>query len=213
MASVRSLRRRLLGIRRRITAARVSRILLVALGVVGAAALASLALEASFWLGVGVRGVLYWTLVGLAVAGLAATLPALLRGLGLLPGLDEHALAARAEREHPGVGDRLAALLDLDRASASATPDALRAAALDRLAAEVEGVPFERVRVWAPARRALPLALAPLALLALLFVGAPGTFSGAAARLLAPGVEFFPPAPYAVTVTPGDAEVTRGADV
>ena len=186
---------------------------LVTLAVVGAAALIALGLEAVLWLGVGLRTAIWWTLAGLATAGAVALAPPLLRWLGVLPGLDERALAARAEREHPGVGDRLRALLDLDDGAAGDAPDALRDAALDRLSADVAGVPFERLRVWAPARRALAWALVPLALLVGLFVGAPGTVSGAAARLLSPTVMFSRPAPFTLRVEPGDATVAKGGDL
>ena len=183
------------------------------LAVVGMAVLIALALETVLWLGVGLKTAIWWALGGLAAVGALALVPPLLRGVGLLPGLDERALAARAEREHPGVGDRLRALLDLDDDAAGHAPEALRAAALERLAADVDGVPFERLRVWAPARRALGWALVPAALLAGLFVGAPGTIGGAAARLLSPTVMFSRPAPFTVRVEPGDASVAKGGDL
>ena len=213
MSAVRTVRRRLRAARRRLTAASVSRVALVALAAVGAAALVALGLEAALWLGVGLRTALWWGLAGLAAVGAVALVPPLLRGAGLLPGLDERSLAERAEREHPGVGDRLRALLDLADDHAGDAPDALRSAALDRLAQDVDGVPFERLRVWAPARRALAWALVPLALLTGLFLGAPGTFSGAAARLMAPGVVFSRPAPFTLSVEPGDAVVGKGGSL
>ena len=208
------LRRRLRAARRRLTLAAVLRGALVTAAAVGAAVLAALAAEAGLWLGVGLRTAVFWLLVAL-LAGLAVALVAvpLLRGAGLLPGLDERAVVRRAGRDYAGVDDRLATLLDLADGHAASGPDRLRLAALDALGREVRDVPFEHVRAFGPARRAAPWAVVPAALLVGLFVGAPHTVGAAAARLMAPGVYFAPPAPFRLQVEPGDADVTRGASL
>jgi hypothetical protein len=207
------LRRRLRAARRRLTLAAVARGALVTAAAVGAAVLAAVAAEAGLWLGVGLRTVVFWLLVALLVGLVVALVAApLLRGLGVLPGLDERAVVRRAGRDFAGVDDRLATLLDLADGRGGGA-DGLRAAALDALGREVEAVPFERVRAFGPARRAIPWALVPAALLVGLVVGAPHTVGAAAARLAAPGVHFAPPAPFRLDVTPGDADVTRGASL
>jgi hypothetical protein len=205
------LQRRLARARTRLTAAAVARGLLVTLAVVGSALLLALVVEAATWLGVGLRTAIAWGLGALlASLVLALVVPPLLRALGWLPGLDDHSVARRADADHPGAGDRLTAFLDLSDGHGSGGPDRLRTAALAALGADLEEIPFERVRVRDTFRRALPFAVAPVALLAGLFVGAPGTMTGAAERLLSPTVFFAPPAPFAFQVEPGDTELVRG---
>jgi hypothetical protein len=128
----------------------------------------------------------------------------------VLPGLAERDVVRRTGEDHAGVDRRLAALLDLADGHASGS-DRLREAALAGLAAEVHDVPFERVRAWGPARRALPYTALAVAALAVLFVAAPGTMSGAALRLMEPGRAFAQPDPFGLRVAPGDVEVARGA--
>ena len=174
----------------------------------------ALALEAGLWMGTGLRTLVAWTLAALAVGLLGALVGVpLLRGLGVLGGLDERAVARRTSDDFAGVGDRLTAALDLADGHGSSGPDALRSAALDALTRDLDGVPFERVRVWGPARQALAWAAGPLAVLALAFLLAPDATGSAARRLLAPGTYFAPPAPFTLALTPGDTSVTRGTDL
>ena len=205
------LQRRLAAARRRITLGAVARGVLVVLAVVGTLGALALAVEAAAWLGVGVRTAIAWGLasaaVGLVAVGVGGPL---LRALGVLPGLADRDVARRAGRDYAGVDDRLHAFLDLADGADARAPDGLRDAALQALGREVEGVPFERVRSFGDARRWLPYAVAPLVVLALLFAVAPTPFSAAAARLMAPGEAFFPPAPYALQVEPGDVSLVRG---
>ena len=207
------LRRRLRAVRRRLTGAALARGALVTLGVVGGAVAVALAAEAGVWLGVELRTALFWMVVALAaalVAGLIAV--PLLRMWGALPGLDEASVVRRAGRDFPGVDDRLATFLDLADGHASGG-DRLQAAALDALGREVAEVPFERVRVSEPVWDAARWAFVPAALIVSAFALLPSTMTAAAGRLMAPGVYFAPPAPFQLQVTPGDAEVTRGADL
>ncbi len=207
-----SLRRRIRAARRRLTGAAVADGALVTLGVVGAGAGLALAAEATVWLGVELRTALFWTLaVALAVLVVATIVVPLLRGWGVLPGLDERAVVRRAGRDFPGADDRLATFLDLADGHDSGDDDRLHAAALDALGREVAEIPFERVRAFGPARETAKWALVPVALLVLGFGVWPQPMTAAAGRLLAPGVYFAPPAPFEILVTPGDAEVTRGA--
>ena len=206
------LRQRLAAARRRITGAAVAHGLLVTAAVVLGLFLLAAGAEAAVWLGVELRTTLFW-LIAATLAALAVALVAvpLLRGWGVLPGLDERAVVRRAGLDHPGIDDRLATALDLADGRDSGDDSRLHAAALDALAAEVADVPFERVRAWGPARRALPFAAVPAALLVLALALAPSTMGAAASRLMAPGTYFAPPAPFRLAVTPGDAEATRGA--
>ncbi len=214
LALVDTLRRRIRAARRRLTAASVAQGALVTAAVVGGAVLAALALEAGVWMGVELRTAVFWTIAA-ALGGLLVGLVAvpLLRGAGVLPGLDERSVVRRAGRDYAGVDDRLATFLDLADGRAASGPSRLHDAALDALGREVQDVPFERVHAFGPVRKALPWALVPAALIAVLLVAAPNTMGAAAARLMAPGVYFAPPAPFRLAVEPGDAEVTRGADL
>ena len=200
-------------VRRRLTGAAVTQGALVTLGVVGAAAALAVALEAGVWLGVELRTALFWTLAGLLAVLLAVGVAApLLRWLGVLPGLDEDSVVRRTGQDFPGVDDRLATFLDLADGHAIGESK-LQSAALDALGREMADVPFERVRAWQPVRDVARWAFVPAALLAAAFVVWPGAMSSAATRLMAPGVYFAPPAPFRLAVEPGDAEVTRGADL
>jgi hypothetical protein len=211
---VRDLRGRLRAARRRITAGAVLRGALVTLAVVGAAVAVALGVEAALWMGVGLRTLLA-AVLGALVLGLVGGLVGVpvLRGMGVLPGLAERDVVRRAGEDFSGVDRRLTALLDLADGRTSSGNGRLREAALAGLAAEVQDVPFERVRAWGPARRALPYAAFAAVALAVLFVAAPGTMSGAAFRLMEPGRAFAPPAPFALRVAPGDVEVARGTDL
>ncbi len=208
------LRGRLRAARRRLTLAAIARGGLVTAAVIGGAFLVALSVEAGVWMGVEVRTAVFWLLV-LTIVGLVAALIGvpLLRGAGVLPGLDERAVVRRAGRDYAGVDDRLATFLDLADGRAAQGPSRLHDAALDALGREVRDVPFERVHAFGPVRKALPWALLSATLLVVLFVAAPHTMGAAAARLLAPGVYFAPPAPFQLQVEPGDADVTRGADL
>ena len=209
-----TLRRRIRAARRRLTAAAVAQGALVTVGVVGAVGAVAVAAEAGFWLGVELRTAVFWLLAAL-LAGLTAALVVvpLLRGAGVLPGLDERAVVRRAGRDYAGVDDRLSTFLDLADGHGTGGASRLHAAALDALGREVQDVPFERVHAWGPAWRTARWAAVPALLLAALFLGAPTTVGGAAARILAPGVYFAPPAPFRLDVAPGDAAVPRGAAV
>lgn len=211
---VEALRRRLHRARRRVLGADLLFGLVLLLGASAAALGLGAAAEAGLWMASGAR----WAFVAafaLLVAGLAAygLGRPLLRYLGLLPGLSDEALAARAGRRYPEISDRLSALLDLASGRASEAPAPLLEGALEMLGREVEPVPFERLEDLGPARRAAPLAAAPLVGVLLFGLAAPAAFTGALGRLFAPSEHFAPPAPFALHVEPGDVELLRGADL
>ncbi|MEM0962952.1 MAG: DUF4175 family protein [Bacteroidota bacterium] len=182
------------------------------MAVIGVGFLIATGAEAALWLGVELRTAMFWLLASILVALAVAMVGApMLRGLGVLPGLGERDVVRRAGQDFDGVDDRLATFLDLSDRHASGDGNKLHAAAVDRLGAEVAEVPFERVNVYGPARRAAPWAFVPAVLIGGAILLAPQTMGAAAARLLSPGEYFAPPAPFQLAVDPGDAEVTRGA--
>ena len=208
------LRRRIRAARRRLTSGAVARGALVTLGVVAALFGLAVGAEAAVWLGVEARTALFWGVAFAAVALLGAfVVVPVLRGLRVLPGLEERAVVRRSGLDYPGLDDRLTTLLDLADGHDSGDDERLHAFALEALAREVEAVPFERVRAFGPAREAAKWALVPAALVVVLFALWPRTMTAAAGRLMAPGEYFAPPAPFELVVAPGDAEVTRGASL
>ncbi|MEM1055034.1 MAG: DUF4175 family protein [Bacteroidota bacterium] len=203
-------RQRLRAARFRWTAAETIRGVLFVVAGVGLAFLLGVAVEGALWLGVGLRTLLFWTLAALGV-GLIGTfvLPPVLRGLGVLPGMDTETVAHRADRHQAGAGDRLLALLDL-QSGRSRGAEPLQVAAAASLSREVADVPVEKAEDASRVRRALPWALVPVLGFILALVAVPGPFEAAAERLLSPGEAFYPPAPFTLAVEPGDVEVVRG---
>ncbi len=210
-ASSSSFSRRLDVLRRRTTLAGVLLALLLAVAVVAALWALAAGVEAAVWLPSGGR----LALLGLVLAAGLGVLAwvggrALLRGLGVLPGLSDELLARRVGQATPQVEDRLVNLLQLSAGRASAAPAPLVASAVARLEHDLQGVPIEHVERFDAPRRALRYAWVPVALLAVFWLAAPSTFSSASTRLLAPTEVFLRPAPFALAVTPGNAAVVRG---
>ncbi len=159
------------------------------------------------------------TLVVLLFVGLIGALivlvgrPLLMR-LNRWPGAeDTFATARRVGAARPEIGDRMvnglqvARNLDTDGGS----PELARAA-LSRVEAQVADVDLSgAITDPAPVRRSWQAALIPAALLGL--AASVGPLAGAAGRLLHPSRSYAPPAPFALRVEPGDAEIVRGGDV
>ncbi len=209
-----ALRRRLQRARRRVVGAEVLFGVVLTLGVLAATLGIGAALEAGLWMGTAARLLFYvaFLLGALGLLGAFVARP-LLRYAGVLPGLDDHALAARAGARYPDLADRLTNLLDLADGRASEAPSPLLDGAVRMLGREVEPVPFERVEDLRPAKRAAPAAAVPVFGLLLFGLMAPAAFTGAVHRLFSPTEAFAPPAPFSLVVTPGDTELVRGGDL
>ena len=208
------LRLRLRRARRRVAGAELLFGAVLTLGVLAAALGLGAALEAGLWMGTAAR-LLFFVAFVLGTLGLLGTFVVrpILRYAGVLPGLDDHALAARAGLRYPDLADRLTNLLDLADGRASESPPALLDGAVQMLGRQVEPVPFERVEDLRPAKRTAPVAAVPVFGLLLFGLMAPAAFTGAVHRLFSPTETFEPPAPFSLVVTPGDAELVRGADL
>ncbi|MFB6232217.1 MAG: DUF4175 family protein [Salinibacter sp.] len=185
-------------------------------GAVAAGSLATLwlvaaVLEATLWLGTGLRTGLV-LLGGASILGVVAVFVArpLARLLGLADGPSEKEVARTVGEHYPDVEDRLIDLLQLVEGERSHAPAPYVDRAVQHLARQVTDVQFEDVADFRPARRAARLASLPfVAVLAFLLV-APSTFLGASERLLAPRSEFSRPAPFRLSVRPGDIRLVKG---
>jgi hypothetical protein len=209
-----ALRRRLHRARRRVLAADLVFGVALTLGILAAVLGLGAALEAGLWMGTAAR-LLFYVAFLLAAAGLvgAFVVRPVLRFFGVLPGLDDHSLAAAIGRRFPDVSDRLVNLLDLADGRSSEAPSSLLDGAVQMLGRQVEPVPFERVEDYGPARRTAPLAAVPVMGLLLFGLFAPTIFTGALDRLFSPTETFAPPAPFSLVVSPGDVDLVRGDDL
>jgi hypothetical protein len=206
------IRRRLHQAARRITLADLLFGSILTLGITSALWLLSTAVEAGFWLGTDARTLLFWAvaaaIVALSIYYLAVPL---LRLVGMLPGPTPDHVAQAIGSRFPEIGDRLTNLLDLSEGRRSYAPDALVDGAVQMLGRDVDPVSFESVADFSRARRAVRLAVLPLASLLLFLAAAPGTFYHASQRLLSPGTHFDQPAPFRLQIEPGSVEVARGS--
>ncbi len=205
------LRRRLQHTARRMTRADLAFGLVVALGSATGIWLLATLLEANLWLGTTARTALAAAVftVGLGVSAAVLARP-LGQWLGVLSGPSEEDIARAVGRHHPTVSDRLVNLLHLAEGKRSHAPAPMVDRAVQHLAEDLDDVSFDDVEDYGRARQALRLASLPLVgVLAFLLV-APSTFLNASERLLAPGTEFERPAPFELSVRPGDVQVVRG---
>ncbi len=205
------LRDRLRRTTRRITRAEVAFGVAVAVGSVAGVWLLAALLEAGLWLGTAARTALA-AAIGTVTVGVAAAVLArpLGRLVGLLPGPSEEEIARRVGEHHPTVADRLVNLLQLAEGKRSHAPAPLVDQAVHHLADDLNDVSFEAVEDFGRARTAFRLASLPLAGVLTFLLVAPSTFLGASERLLAPNTEFDRPAPFEVSVSPGDTRLVQG---
>jgi len=208
---VERLRNRLQRAMRRLTWAELAFGGAVAAGSLATLWLVAAVLEATLWLGTGLRTGLV-LLGGAAVLGVVAVFVArpLARLLGLANGPSEKEVARTVGEHYPSVEDRLIDLLQLAEGERSHAPAPYVDRAVQHLARQITDVQFEDVADFRPARKAARLASLPfVAVLAFLLV-APSTFLGASERLLAPRSEFSRPAPFRLSVRPGDIRLVKG---
>lgn len=208
---VEAIRRRLQTTINRITLAELITGLLLIAGISTAILLIALGIEASLWLDVTTRTVLFWILI-IVTSSVAIVLLArpLLRRFGLISGLSEDSVASRIGARYPEVADRLSNMLDLVNGHRTEAPDSLVDSAVRMLGTQLQNVPFEKVEDFRRVRRVGRFAAIPVVLVLLLFTTAPSTFMGASARLFSPGTVFERPAPFQFIVEPGSTEVVKG---
>ncbi|NBC15751.1 MAG: hypothetical protein GVY18_00370, partial [Bacteroidetes bacterium] len=211
---VERLRQRLHATVRRITLADLAYGAVLTVGILIALWLVAAAVEAGFWLEVTPRSALFWTLLVVAVGltGLFLVRP-LLQLLGVLSPPSEETVARRIGARYPEVEDRLVNLLDLVDGRRSDAPSPMLDGAVRMLGEPLQDVPFEQVERFERARRASRLATLPLVGLFVALLVAPGPFLDATQRLLSPGEHFQRPAPFQLTIEPGDTDLVKGASL
>ena len=171
-------------------------------------------LEWAFWMSAPVRtgftvaaAVL---LAGLFVFGIVIPF---MRHIGWLSGRDELNLARQVGRTYPEVGDRLLNLLQLADGRHSSSPEPFVDQAVRRLGEPIQDLDFRTIASWSPTIRWSRFAALPLLLVIVFLVAAPGPFLDATHRMTHPGTAFERPAPYAISVSPGDAQLIIGNDL
>lgn len=208
------LRRRLQSARRRLLQTDLAAGLTALLGIGAAAWLVAAGAEWLLWLPSLMRWVLFAICVLAFVSAFAmGVLRPLLRHSGWLPGRDEATLARQVGRTIPEVGDRLLNLLQLADGHHSDSPEPFVDLAVQRLADPLQDVEFERIASWKPTFYWSKWASMPLLGLLIILLAAPGPFLDATDRLTHPGRHFQKPAPYDISVDPGDAELIIGGSL
>ena len=174
---------------------------------VAALVLAVVALEAWLWMPTGLRTALL-TATAALLGGYVGmrVLPPFLQWTGTWPLPSDETLARSVGAATPAIADRLVTLFQLDEGRSSTAPPAVRSAAVAQLSEALEPHPFDALVQPERVRRAAPWLLVP----ALVAVLAWTVLPNASARLLAPTTSFERPAPYALSVTPGNAERVQG---
>jgi len=205
------LRERLHRTIQRITWARVAYGGAVTLGAVATVWLVVVAVEAGLWLGTTPRIALA---ICIALGTLAVIGIYLGRPIGQLLGLvdppSEEAVARSIGEKYPEVSDRLLNLLQLAQGRRSHAPEEMIDRAVERLGSEVDRVPFEEVETFDRARYAARLASLPVVAVLAFLLAAPSTFLDASQRLLTPTTHYQRPAPFALSVEPGDTQLVKG---
>ncbi|MFO8232160.1 MAG: DUF4175 family protein [Longimonas sp.] len=206
-ATVASLRRRLRRMYRRDALFQALAALCWGAAVVGAVGFIGLVLEAWLWMPTALRATLLsgGTLLLGGYLGVRV-LPPLLQWAGMWPLPSDETLARTVGAATPAIADRLVALFQLDEGRASASPPAVRTAAVEQLSAALDAHSFDALVDPSRVRRAAPWLAIPLLVAVLAWAVLPE----ASARLFAPATAFERPAPYALDVTPGDVEQVQG---
>jgi hypothetical protein len=208
------LRRRLLAARRRLLRTDLVAGLAGLCGALAALWLMAAGAEWVFWLPSAVRWALILLSAALSLAVLTwGLLLPVLRHVGWLPGREESTIARHVGRTHPEVGDRLLNLLQLADGRHSDSPEPFVDLAVQRLGEPLQEVDFDRIASWKSALDMSKWASVPVVAVLVLLLAAPGPFLGATERIIHPALTFEKPAPYVVSVQPGDAELIVGGDL
>lgn len=168
-----------------------------------------LTVEMRLWLPTLWRGTLFWVWIGTGIALLSwfVVRPWMTGWLGRAR---YKTIAHTVTRNQPDLQSKLVSLLELCNGESSAAPRSLVDSAVKALNTEVSNLPLVEKVNWRQPIVWSRYAVIPLGLIAVLTLAAPQGFRDASVRLFSPGTTFERPAPFALTVTPGNIEVTRG---
>ena len=196
---------------KRISLAELAYGLVLVLGIFALSTLALVTVETAFWMQTPVRIVLFWgtTILLTVLAGYYIIFP-LLKFFRVLAPPSQESLARDIGLTYPSVSDRLLSLLQLAEGKASNSSPELIDHAVQSLSETVQSVPFEQIEQFQRAKSASRLASLPLVGILVFLLVAPGSFLDASKRLLQPGTDFTPPAPFQLAVEPGSIDLVRG---
>lgn len=168
-----------------------------------------LTVEMRLWLPTLWRGTLFWVWIGTGIALLSwfVVRPWMTGWLGRAR---YKTIAHTVTRNQPDLQSKLVSLLELCNGESSAAPRSLVDSAVKALNTEVSNLPLVEKVNWRQPIVWSRYAVIPLGLIAVLTLAAPQGFRDASVRLFSPGTTFERPAPFALTVIPGNIEVTRG---
>lgn len=165
------------------------------------------------------RTMLFWGTVGLnAALALWQILPPLLRYIGIRKGQDDDVIARRVGQRIPDVGDRLVNTLQLYRTAHTGALVAGYSPELVEASITVQGEPLRHhdytvIIERDERKRALLLFVSAVLVVSTLFLSFPVTYNGALDRLTNYNTEYLKPAPFTLTIAPGDRQLIRGDSV
>lgn len=146
------------------------------------------------------------------------TLPPLARWLGIIRCQDDDTLARRIGHGIPEVGDHLVNTLQLYRTASIGALAGGYSLELAEASIATQGEPLRHYDYTViierdERRRALLFFLSGVLLISGLFFSFPGAYNGAFQRLVNYNVEYNRPAPFSLTIEPGDRKLIRGDSV
>lgn len=211
---VASLVERLEAVRRRMTILDSLSGLLLTVGSVSALWLIFVLVEAGLWLPSAARVSLLAASVFTVIVFLVYfVLYPIARFFGIVGRFTEQSLARMVGSAYPGISDRLINLLQLAQGAHDDAPNALLDRAVRELGEEIQPIPFEGIASTAKTKRIAKYILIPLVAIVMFAGASPNTFLNASVRILSPATSFSRPAPFSITVVPGNVEIIKGENV
>lgn len=165
------------------------------------------------------RTILFWSAVALnAALALWSIAPAIGRYLGVINGQDDDTIARRVGRKIPAVGDHLINTLQLYRTAHTGTLATGYSPELLEASIAAQGEPLRQYDYTViierdHRKRALLMFLSAALTVSTLFLSFPATYHGALDRLANHTIEYVRPAPFSLTIAPGDRQLIRGDSV
>ncbi len=186
----------------------VTGLALLILGMAGSFSLLLL-LEMSFWMTTAWRSTLFyaWIIAGAFLLAWYVVRP---WTRGWLHRSHYRKIVRSVTEERSALQNQLVCLLELCDGDTSPSPPPLVDHAVQKLDSQVSRLPLVKKINWHQPVAWSRYAAIPLGLIAILLFAAPDGSRDASVRLFSPGMDFAKPAPFSLTVVPGNTEVTRG---